>query len=156
MKTLARGFTMIELIVVLAIAALLAAAVTPMINEYSVNSRLREAGSLLLADALYAQSEALKRNERVRLDVTSAGLKVTVVSSNDQLRQRDFPPDVYAAGMSLEFGGAGRPATFGTGATVDLGHASLACTSQHRCPRLVIDGGGGVRLCPDKLTCSSL
>lgn len=156
MKTLARGFTFIELLIVLAIAALIASAATPMISDYSVNSRLREGGSLLLADALFAQSEALKRNTNVRFAVTTNALAVTQVDSGEVLRQRTLPAGVQAAATTLVFGGSGRPAVFGTSASVDLSSDSVSCSSQYRCPRLIVDGGGGVRLCANQQDCSSL
>jgi type IV fimbrial biogenesis protein FimT len=156
MKHLTRGFTLIEVIVVLAIAALIATTAIPMYSDYSINSRLREAGNVLLADALYAQSEALKRNARVTLNVTSMSINVVDVTSGDSLRTRDLPGGVLASPKSITFGGSGRPATFGDSADVDLSHATASCSDQFRCPRLIIDGGGGVRLCANQLDCSAL
>jgi type IV fimbrial biogenesis protein FimT len=156
MKHLSRGFTLIEVIVVMAIVALLAAASMPMINDYSINSRLREGGSLLLADALYAQSEALKRNARVTFNVTTLAVNVVDVTSGETLRARDLPNGVFATSHSITFGGSGRPATFGDSADIDLSLSGTSCSELYRCPRLIIDGGGGVRLCGNQLDCTAL
>ena len=65
--TLHRGVTLIELMVGLVITAVLLGMAAPFFGDYVTNSRLREGGNGLMAEALYAQSEALKRNGVVRL-----------------------------------------------------------------------------------------
>jgi type IV fimbrial biogenesis protein FimT len=67
-----RGFTLIELMVVLTIAALLFAIGVPMFRNAALGGRLSAAANNLLASIQLARSEAIKRN-----------LPVTVCASSD-------------------------------------------------------------------------
>lgn len=147
----ARGMTLVELMVALAIAALLAVAAAPAFTEYLANSRLRENGNNLYAMTLLAQSEAIKRNTIVRLSVADG--EVTVTSQDDPdnpevLRTLAFTHGIAAEEVDIDFGGEGRPVGFAA-AAIDLSHPSESCSSAIRCPGLRVDGGGGVRLCGD-------
>jgi type IV fimbrial biogenesis protein FimT len=151
-----RGVTVIESLVAISIAGLLAAAGAPAMGDYIRNSRLREAGHALLSEAIFAQSEAVKRNGRVRLTVNGNAIEVVDRSgaSDTVLHTRTMPGDVQARTTSLDFGSQGRPAPFGTEATVNLSLSKTTCSDTLRCPALRVDAGGAVRLCNDQNTCS--
>jgi type IV fimbrial biogenesis protein FimT len=147
----ARGLTLVELMVALAIAALLAVAAAPSFTEYLANSRLRENANMLYAQILFAQSEAIKRNTVVRVEV--AATKVVISDLDDPanpvaLRTVPLTHSIGATATTLDFGGEGRPVGFAA-ASIDFSHPSLTCSSDVRCPGLRVDGGGGVRLCSD-------
>jgi type IV fimbrial biogenesis protein FimT len=149
----ARGLSLIELMVAFTIMGLLTMAAAPMFSDYGLNSRLREGGNLLLGEALFAQSEAIKRNNTVRLS-TNAG-SVTVSDMSDPanpvvLRTRTMSPGVTAANADVNFGSQGATVGFAAG-SINLAHATAACSSEHRCPGLRVDGGGGIRLCGNHL-----
>lgn len=149
-----RGLTLVELMVGLAIAAILMMAAAPTFSEFSANSRLRENGHTLFVQALLAQSEAIKRNSTVRL--STSGSKVQVHDRRDPanpvlLAERQLSDGVTLSSATLDFGGEGRPVGFAT-AAIDLSAPHLSCSSTIRCPGLRIDGGGAVRLCSDQLT----
>ena len=78
--TAQRGISMVEVVVVLAIAAAGAAAAVPYLKDYGVNARLREAGNALLSEAMAAQSEAIKRNGLVQLVVNGDLLQVLLLA----------------------------------------------------------------------------
>jgi len=59
--------SMIEIMIGLAIAAVLMYGAAPFLREFIYNARLREGGNMLISEALAAQSEAVKRNGIVRL-----------------------------------------------------------------------------------------
>ena len=147
----ARGLTLVELMVGLAIAALLAVAAAPSFTEYMANSRLRENANTLYAQILYAQSEAIKRNTVVRVAVATGTI---VVSDRDDpanpvtLRTVPLTHGIGATATTLDFGGEGRPVGFNP-AAIDFSHPNQSCSSAVRCPGLRVDGGGGVRLCSD-------
>ena len=61
----ARGFTMVELAITLAIAALLATMATPPLAELVRSARLSSVARELNADLVLARREAIKRNTRV-------------------------------------------------------------------------------------------
>ena len=65
--------TLIELMVSLAIAAILTMAAAPSFKDYLANSRLRENGNVIYMQMLFAQSEAIKRNTTVRVSVDDGG-----------------------------------------------------------------------------------
>lgn len=146
-----RGLTLIELMVALSIAAMLAMAAAPSFSDYLANSRLRENGNALYSQTLFAQSEAIKRNTVVRMTVTSTSITVTDRSDPDNpvtLRTVPFSNGISAAASTVDFGGEGRPVAFAS-ASINVSHPTMSCSSEIRCPGLRIDGGGGVRMCND-------
>ena len=148
----ARGLTLIELMVALAIAGVLAATAGPFLVDYMHNSRLRESGHTVLTEALMAQSEAIKRNTAIRLQTTATTVQVidiTDINAPVVLRTRTLGNGVTAAAATVDFGGEGRPTPFGTAASIDLSYTNGTCSTDMRCPGLRIDGGGGIRLCGD-------
>jgi len=149
----ARGLSLIELLVSFSIMGLLTLAAAPAFSEYGINARLRESGNTLFAEALFAQSEAIKRNNEVRL-VTLAGI-ITVTDMRDpanpvELRTRSMGIGVGAENRLVTFGSQGSTATL-TASSINLSHVLVACSSDHRCPGLRIDAGGAIRLCGNQL-----
>lgn len=61
----ARGFTLIELMVTIAISAILAGLAAPSFQDLIASNRLKSHASSLLSSLLLARSEAIKRNSRV-------------------------------------------------------------------------------------------
>lgn len=151
------GVSLIETLVALAIAALMAGFGAPAFHDYLVNARLREAGNSLYAEAMLAQSEAIKRNGLVRLSIRGSTMQLadrTAEGANALMRERVLPNAVIAdAASTLDFGSAGRPAVFGDEYRVDLSLAGVACSAEYRCPSLRVDAGGAVRLCGNRLDC---
>jgi type IV fimbrial biogenesis protein FimT len=68
-----RGFTMMELLVAVSIAAVLFAIGVPMFRDAALGSRLSAAANNLLASVQLARSEAIKRNVNVTLCASSDG-----------------------------------------------------------------------------------
>jgi type IV fimbrial biogenesis protein FimT len=146
-----RGMTLVELMVALAIAAMLAMAAAPAFSDYLANSRLRENGNALFAQTLLAQSEAIKRNTVVRVTIVDGEITVSDREDPDNpvvLKTVPFTHGIGADVENIDFGGEGRPLAFAS-AAIDLSHPSLSCSSTIRCPGLRVDGGGAVRLCSD-------
>jgi len=161
-RRVARGFTLIELMVAVTVAAFLVMAAAPHFSDYTNNSRLREAGTTLQTEALFAQSEAIKRNRVVRL--TTSGSTVQVLEAQDAanttlLRERTLAGGVTAGTATVDFTPRGYPVNRAVNpsvdfvaAAIDLGLPGVTCSSEQRCPGLRVDAGGGIRLCGNKLS----
>jgi type IV fimbrial biogenesis protein FimT len=146
--------TLIELMVGLTIAAFLMMVGAPFFGDYITNSRLREAGNVLLGEALFAQSEGIKRNTTVRLSTNGATLQVIDRSdpANDVLlRERNLSGNVVAPVAALDYGSEGRPVPFGANGAINLSMTGTACSDDARCPGLRVDAGGATRLCANHL-----
>jgi type IV fimbrial biogenesis protein FimT len=149
------GMTLVELMVAFAIASLLALAAVPYFSDYGVNSRLRESGNLLYGEALFAQSEAIKRNRVIRVNTNTDTITVADLTDplNPQLlRTRTLASGVSVDNSSVSFGSTGWPTDL-TAVSINLSHATAVCSDDHRCPGLRVDGGGAIRLCGNKLSC---
>ena len=64
---LSRGFTLIELMITIAIAAILLTVGVPSFRDFVVNSRIATDSSNLAADLAFARSEAVKRAQGVSI-----------------------------------------------------------------------------------------
>jgi type IV fimbrial biogenesis protein FimT len=69
----AAGFTLLELMVVVAIAAVLAAVAAPGMSTFIDNQRLRNGSFDLVSDLLLARSEAVTRNSVVVVSPSATG-----------------------------------------------------------------------------------
>ncbi|MCC6249296.1 MAG: GspH/FimT family pseudopilin [Rubrivivax sp.] len=157
-----RGLTLIELMLTITIAGFLLVAAAPHFSEYTNNSRLREGGTTLQTEAMFAQSEAIKRNRVVRL--TISGSTIQVLEAQDTaamtlLRERTLAGGVAAAAATVDFAPRGFPVNRAVtppvdfvAASIDLGMPGVTCSAEQRCPGLRIDAGGGIRLCGNKLS----
>lgn len=150
----ARGLTLIEIMVALVILALSVTVAGPHFSDFVVNSRMREGANSLQALALFAQSEALKRNATVRLTIAATSAQVTLAADGSVLRSHALTNGLSGDAGIIDFGSNGMPLPFGTELAVNVGHAGTTCTQDMRCPGLRIDGGGAIRVCSNKLSCT--
>lgn len=89
-RTLRQGFTLVELMVVLAIAAILAVVAAPAFSELIIGQRARAAASALQDSLWIARSEAIKRNRSVGFELNSldAGWTIAVQDDPDEVLLR--------------------------------------------------------------------
>lgn len=67
------GFTLVELIIVLAVMAILFAIALPAFTDFTNSTRRTSAMTLLVSDLNQARAEAIKRNRRALVCVRNAG-----------------------------------------------------------------------------------
>ena len=84
-KKTARGFTLIELIVVIALIAILTAIAVPSYQTFMVRSRLKGAARQVMSDLMNARMMAVSLNQKVKVHVESDGhtYKIWSDANND-------------------------------------------------------------------------
>lgn len=138
-KGSSRGFTLIELMVTISVAAILLAIAVPSFANIAAISQLRSVSTELSAHSYLARSEAIKRNTAVRLCASASGTACedvswvqgwVVLAGADVIARHSALP----SGYSLEAGGGLKQITYqstGFGAT---GATFTACRSSPAAP----------------------
>lgn len=142
------GFTLIELMVSIAILALLTLAALPELSSYLANSRMRESANTLVSSAVMARSEAIKRNDSVNFKVTGQAITIALASApSTPLRTVQLPDGVTATTSSTVFTSAGQLAPFGSAVSISTSMKNRTCSEDIRCPAVLIEPGGAANLC---------
>lgn len=82
-KKTARGFSLIELIVVIALIAILTAIAVPGYQSFMVRSRLKGAARQVMSDLMNARMMAVSLNQKVKVHVESDGHTYKIWSDAD-------------------------------------------------------------------------
>lgn len=152
-----RGFTLIEMMVVMAVFALMLSLAAPSFSQMIKAQRVRTFSSDLFNDILFARSEAIKRNAPVvvtpkdtasakdwakgwdiKTDTLVGGVMTTITLKSREVQSGG----VTAAGAGvnvLTFGAAGRLVGVNTTQAITVQHADLPATDQ-RCVAIDFSG----------------
>ncbi len=114
-----RGFTLTELLIVVAISAVLVAAALPSYNEFVRNQRVKTASFDLFSSLVQARSEAITRNAPVTVapiitgtETWAGGWTVTIDAGRTELRRQDAIVAITLTGPAgLVYNGSGRLST---------------------------------------------
>jgi type IV fimbrial biogenesis protein FimT len=148
----ANGFTLIEVMVVVAIMAITVSLAAPSFSQMVANYRVRSAAESMLNGVNYARAEAVRRNSAVKFSLTTGGSGWTVsqVSPSSTLQSRS---DNDSPGTTVASSNASTDVTFvSTGLVMQTGtqmaqltvSSALAGTNSRR---INIYGGGLIRMC---------
>lgn len=138
-----RGFTLVELMVAIAIFGILAAIALPNFSQMIESQKVRGASSDLFASLIFARSEAIKRNTTVSVIKTGAAWEAgwTVQTGGAVLKRQDpmTTITISSTGSTVIFGGNGRPT-----AASDIGTFMVYVTARPggiaRCVSLSLSG----------------
>src|SRR5262245_15088644 len=147
-KARSRGFTLIELMIVITIVGGLLVIALPSLNEMVGNQRVKGAANELYFDLSYARSEAIKRNAAVQVVRTGSDWAGgwTVEIGGVVLRSQPAAKGINASGAgdaSVTFNGDGRAAL---GATLSFNFATSNALVFMRCVSLTPSGRPAVRI----------
>jgi type IV fimbrial biogenesis protein FimT len=83
-----RGFTVLEAMIVMVVAGVVATLAAPAFSDFVIRQRIRNASFELMSDLVYARSEAVKRNVAVTISKTGTWSDGWTVAAGDTvLRQ---------------------------------------------------------------------
>ena len=128
------GFSIFELLIVIAVIAVVSAIVTPNIISWRNNAKLRSAAGNLKADLEMAKINAIKENNFVAMKFQGDAYEVFVDRSDDGTRDADEPLfRTLTAGVTFDYGHpnwtfTSHVAKFNGRGTADKGTAILTNT----------------------------
>jgi type IV fimbrial biogenesis protein FimT len=140
-RRLARGFTTTELMIVVAIVAVLTAIAVPNMRSLIQTQRVRTASFDINAGLTLARSEAIKRNSSVTMTPGAGGWgdgwTVTDTATNVVAKQDKFTQVTVAGPATVSFNGMGR--LVGPATQFQLSSDELT-NDKWRCVKLDISG----------------
>jgi len=154
----ARGFTLIESLIVVSILGLLLAAGLPTLADFMKNQRIRGVAEQVRDGLSLARLEAIRRNTTVNFVPNGTGWSVVIPASGNTtaITVATRSPygqetDITATPTTAQagFNGSGRLTT-GTTYSVALTQPSLTCAASGgtaRCLNVNVVRGGDIRMC---------
>ena len=147
-STAARGFTLVELMTVLAVLGVVAASAVPGLRSFAASQKVKSLSYDMTTDLLLARSEALKRNMTVNMTATDAnwasGWTLTAGTENIGTRNSAVESLSFAASPSvptvISFDVNGRVSSPGTQLRMTVSVTGGTADSAQRCIQLDLSG----------------
>lgn len=136
------GFTLVEMLVTLAVAGILAGIAVPAFTSLVASQKVGTSASMLQSSLLTARSEAIKRNTKVTVapigGLWTSGWTVAVSSTSEVLANNNKSTSASITGgpASVTYNNAGRVSA-GGGSTFKF---SASATSNIRCLNVDLSG----------------
>jgi len=158
---LTRGFSLIELMVALAIFAFLITLAAPMYGEFLANTQIRNAAENTLLGVRQAQAEAVKRNGQVQFVLATTGWEVIELETAGVVSSEKFAVGSPRAAVVPVPGDATRVSFNGLGRVMPNADASPQLTRVNVTTTMVstpknmsviigaLGGTTGMKLCID-------
>ncbi len=96
-RTGRRGFSLVEMMVVISIVGILASISAPPIFRYVRGNRLQTSADRMAADLQYARTLSISTSEILRFTATPTGYQLTNPNTGVVIRDRDFGHDMSLA-----------------------------------------------------------
>ncbi|HEY8099070.1 MAG TPA: GspH/FimT family pseudopilin [Methylobacter sp.] len=146
------GFTMIELLVVVAIIAILVAMAVPSFSTVFDKQRITSATEAVLADLRWARSEAIKRNIIVRVTyITGSSWSYTInadpTGANTLLKTVNGSNFASTTLASTTFTGGVAYTTFDPVRGTNPNYGSVTITSNNYSANVIVSILGSVQIC---------
>ena len=165
MKRISRGFSVLEVMVVVTIIGVLLSLGVPSFFTYTQNMQIRSAAEQITAGLAIAKNEAIRRNALIQVAlVNNTGWSITD-ANGAVLQTRDANEgsvNVTAALLpagtaAVTFNGMGRVASQNDDGTppitqINLDNPQISNAADRRVLRIVIPVGGAVRMCDPLVT----
>lgn len=158
-RAAARGFTIVEILVVLGVSSILMAIAVPTMRSFIENSRIRAASESLQNGITLARNEAVRRNERVEFVTQATGWVVRVPGSVTPLQEASGREGRGGLDLAMTpadadrvtYDAFGRPTANADASprltAVDIASSNPPSSGAYRPLRVQIQPSGSPRLC---------
>ncbi len=96
-----RGFTLVELMIVVALMGIMAAIAAPNYRDYMTQNRLNGAARLVMTDLMYARSQAATENVNFKMDFSGNSYSIIRDDTDQEVRRsRNIQDEYYDVTMT--------------------------------------------------------
>lgn len=159
------GFTLTEMLITLALMAIVLALAVPNFSTWLMNHQIRNAADTAMASLQLARAEAIRTNTSVQLSFDSTTKKIwqiTRVDTSAVLQQKNFAEDAPKVTITptpstvttVTFNGLGRISDATPLTQLDFDVASISAADS-KDMRITLQTGGALKLCDPNVTSST-